>query len=113
MKTLLALFTLLLPVEASPFLVCDPYPVAGIDPSLIPVSFNITGIGANPISVQAFTLPDGTKILHYDVGPLPNGSYTVIATAVNAFAGESSASAPFTFGRGTPSQPTGLHLSPN
>ena len=80
------LITLLLTtaaIQASPFLVCDPYPTAGIDQSLIPVSFNITGFGTSPISSLAFTQPDGTVILHYDVGPLSNGQYTVSVTAQN------------------------------
>ena len=97
--------------EATPFLVCDPYP-SGQDQFMTPVSFNVTGIGANPISVPATINVDGTRQLHYDVGTLGNGNFTVTAAAVNVFGGTSPESSPFSFTKGVPTGPTGLKLSP-
>jgi hypothetical protein len=97
--------------QAAPFLVCDPYAVQ-TDPNLIPVSFDLSGVAAQPISVPVTTNADGTKILHYDLGALSHGTYTVTASAVNIFGGISPASAPFTFTDGLPATPTGLRISP-
>jgi hypothetical protein len=79
---------------ASPFLVCDPYP-AGLDQNTSPVSFILKGLSANPISTPVQTNQDGTIQLHYDLSTLGNGTYTVIADAVNVFGGVSPDSAPF------------------
>ena len=112
MKSLLFLLCLTLAAKAAPFLVCDPYPVQA-DTSLNPVSFVITGIGANPVQSQAFTLADGTIILHYDLGTLPNGKYTVAVEAVNVFGTASNPSAPFSFGKGSPNPPSNIRISPS
>jgi hypothetical protein len=108
---LLSLVALALSAHAAPFLVCDPYPVQ-TDTNLIPVSFNLTGIAAQPISTPATTNADGTKQLHYDLATLGNGTYTVTAAAVNVFGGTSPAGSPFTFTKGVPATPTNLRISP-
>ena len=112
MKSLLLLILLAVAAHAAPFLVCDPYPVQS-DPNLNPVSFVITGIGANPISSQAFTQADGSVILHYDLATLSNGRYTVTVDAVNVFGGDSGPSSPFAFSKGSPMVPSNLRISPN
>jgi hypothetical protein len=105
------LLTLAISAKAAPFLVCDPYAVQS-DPNLIPVSFDLNGIAAQPISVPVTTNADGTKQLHYDLGTLSNGTFTVTAAAVNIFGGTSPASAPFQFTKGVPAAPTNLRISP-
>ena len=112
MKLAAFLFALLANcASAAPFLVCDPYPT-NADMGLNVTTFVVTGIAANPINVQATINADGTQFLHYDVGPLQNGTYTVTAAAVNGYLKESPASVPFTFTIGVPATPTGIRLSP-
>jgi hypothetical protein len=96
---------------ASPFLVCDPYP-AGQNQFVTPSGFIVKGLSANPISAGAQVNQDGTVQLHYDLGSLGNGSYTVIADAVNVFGGVSPDSAPFTFTVGLPAPPGNLRIVP-
>jgi hypothetical protein len=105
------LLTLAISAKAAPFLVCDPYAVQ-TDTNLIPVSFNLSGIAVQPISVPVTTNADGTKQLHYDLANLSNGTYTVTAAAVNVFGGTSPAGSPFTFTKGVPATPTNLRISP-
>ena len=62
--------------------------------------------------IQAQINADGSQQLHYDLGALSNGSYTVTVAAVNGFAQESPFTPPFTFTVGAPATPTGLRLSP-
>lgn len=112
MKISLIILLMLAPIaSAAPFLTCDPYPVQ-TDPNLIPVSFNLTGLSAQPINTPVTTNADGTKQLHYDLATLGHGTFTVAASAVNIFGGVSPASAPFTFTDGLPATPTGLRISP-
>src|SRR5215510_7644974 len=111
MKTLLFVLLLGCRLAAAPFLVCDPYP-PNADMGLNVTTFVVTGIAANPINVQATINPDGSQFLHFDVGPLQNGTYTVTASAVNGYLKESPASVPFTFTIGVPATPTGIRLSP-
>jgi hypothetical protein len=108
---LLTLLSLACLAQASPFLVCDPYP-AGLAQAVMPVSFVVTGLSANPLSVPATTNSDGTIQLHYDLSALGNGTYTVTAAAVNVFGGLSGNSAPFTFTSGVPAVPTNLRITP-
>lgn len=96
---------------ASPFLVCDPYP-AGLDQSTMPVSFILKGLSGNPLSVPVQTNQDGTIQLHYDLANLGNGTYTVVADAVNVFGGVSPDSVPFTFTKGVPAALTNLRIVP-
>ena len=113
MKILLVILLLLaLRVQATPFLVADAVTPAS-DPNLNPVSYVLTGLATNPISVPATQNADGTLQLHYDLATLVNGSYTVTATAVNIFGNTSAASAPFSFTKGAPAVPSNLRISPN
>jgi len=96
---------------ASPFLVCTPV-AAGT--SSTPASYTVTGLGG-AITSPAVTISAGTVQLHLDLSAIPNGTYTVTATATNS-AGTSAASGPFTFSLPLPSMPAspaGLSLSPN
>jgi hypothetical protein len=111
MRTLLLLFLLAGLVHASPFLVCDPYP-AGLTQAVMPVSFIVKGLSANPLSVPATTNQDGTIQLRYDLSSLGNGSYTVIADAVNVYGGVSPDSSPFIFTSGVPASPANLRITP-
>jgi hypothetical protein len=111
MRTLLLSLALVGIVRAAPFLVCDPYP-PNADMGLNITTFIVTGISASSINVQATINADGSQFLHYDVGPLQNGTYTVTAAAVNGYLKESPPSSPFTFTIGVPATPTGIRLSP-
>lgn len=98
-------------VFADPFLSADPYAPTG-DPNLTPVSFIITGLGANPITSTAYIQPSTGQIyLLYDLATLPNGTYSVTAAAVNVFGGTSPASnPPFAFTKGVPGTPSNLQI---
>lgn len=94
-------------VLAAPFLVCDPYPATGQQPTDFIVT--ISGI-ANPVVSPAIDVTGG-KALHLDLGPLNlTGSRTVTAKARNQW-GESASSSPFTFTAGVPGTPGGIGLS--
>ena len=112
MRTILLLFIFAVSAWGSPFLVCDPYQTAGVDPSLIPALFTITGLGATPVTSTAFQQQDGTMILHYDLAALAKGSYTVTVSAMNQFGGSSPDGAPFHFVIGVPSTPVNIRISP-
>lgn len=105
---LLASLLIPAPVMASPFLVCDPYPATGQQPTEFVVT--ITGV-TNPITSPAVDVTGG-KALHLDLGPLnlSAGSHTATAKARNQW-GESASSAPFAFNAGTPVAPSGLGLA--
>ena len=92
---------------AAPFLVCDPYPATGQQPTEFVVT--LSGL-ATPIVSPAVDVTGG-KALKLDLGPLNlAGSRTVTAKARNAW-GESAASPPFTFTAGVPGVPGGFGLS--
>lgn len=111
MRATVLFLLLVIRVMASPFLVCDPYP-AGLSQAVMPVSFILKGLSANPISTPATINQDGTIQLHYDLGSLSNGTYTVIADAVNVFGGVSPDSGPFVFTNGVPAAPSNLRIVP-
>lgn len=91
---------------AAPFLVCDPYPATGQQPTEFVVT--ISGV-ANPVVSPAVEVTGG-KALRLDLGPLNlSGAKTITAKARNAW-GESADSAPFAFAAGTPTAPGGLGL---
>jgi hypothetical protein len=96
---------------AAPFLVCDTNPL-NTDSSLNVATYVITGLGTNPISVNASTDASGGQFLHYDLATLPNGKYTVTAAAVNSLGIASAQSAPLVFTKGAPATPQNLRLSP-
>lgn len=94
-------------VSAAPFLVCDPYPATGQQPTEFVVA--VSGI-TSPIVSPAVDVTGG-KALRLDLGPLNlTGLRTVTAKARNAW-GESASSAPLEFAAGAPSSPGGLTLS--
>jgi hypothetical protein len=98
-------------VCAAPFLTCDTNPL-NADSTLNVATYVITGLGTSPISVNASTDASGGQFLHYDLATLPNGKYTVMAAAVNAFGNSSAESAPLSFTKGAPATPLNLRLSP-
>lgn len=90
---------------ASPFIVSDPYPLSGAQPT----EFVITIAGnADPIVIPA-TKTDSGAILKWDVAGI-SGANTITAKARNAW-GESADSLPFSFTAGNPATPSGLGLS--
>lgn len=91
---------------AAPFLVCDPYPATGPQPT----DFVITVGTAAPITVPAFKEADGDVILKWDVGTL-TGAKTLTVKAKNSW-GESAATAPFSFVAGAPGPAAGMRLVP-
>ncbi len=93
------------PIYASPFLVSDPYPASGPQPTEFVISVSGT---QTPVVVPATATPQGV-ILKWDVAGV-SGSKTLTAKARNAW-GESAATPPFTFTAGTPAVPTGIGLS--
>jgi len=94
----------------APFLVCDPYPFS-TSPWLNPSNFIISGLLANAITTPAQINVDGSAQLHYDLGSIPFGNYSVTVVAVNSSGGISSPSFPFAFILGVPMAPTNVHLS--
>lgn len=94
-----------LSIQSAPFVVSDPYPSSGPQPT----EFVITVSGQSaPVIVPATSTAQGT-ILKWDVAGI-TGSKTITAKARNAW-GESAASGPFTFTAGTPAAPSGIGLS--
>jgi hypothetical protein len=92
---------------SAPFLVCDPYPATGQQPTEFVVT--VSGI-ATPVVTPAVETQQG-KILKLDLGPLNlSGSRTVTAKARNSW-GESADSSPFIFTAGRPASPSGITLS--
>jgi hypothetical protein len=94
-------------VMAKPFVVCDPYPVAmSLD------GFRIQFDGGAWVDIPLTINPDGTKQIHYDLGPLnlSTGNHVVKAKAYNVW-GDSDESLPFSFPAGKPGSPTTLFLS--
>jgi hypothetical protein len=112
MKAFLIWLWLVGTAAAAPYLTCDPYP-SNADANLNVVSFVLTGIAANPVTVQAMVGTSGSQNLYYDLGPLTNNTYTVTAAAVNGYGLEGPQSLPFTFQKGVPSAPTGLKIVPS
>lgn len=94
-----------MPIYAAPFVVSDPYPSSGPQPT----EFVITVSGQSaPVIVPATSTAQGV-MLKWDVAGI-SGSKTITAKARNAW-GESAASGPFTFTAGTPAAPSGIGLS--
>ncbi len=93
--------------NAAPFLVCDPYPSSGPQPT----EFLVTVGTAAPVTVPATRQTDGSVILKRDVAGIGTGAKTVTAKAKNAW-GESAASAPFSFVAGAPPAAAGMRLVP-
>jgi len=100
MKSLLALLVLIFmaqPLYAAPFLVCDPYPTTAEQPTDFKIAYGLV-----TITVPAETLTDGSKRLHWDLGPLSPGLYNLNVTAVKVdpvWGTTESSPAPFSFTR--------------
>lgn len=102
----LALSALVNSAFAAPFLVCDPYPPEGQQPTEFVVT--VSGLPA-PIVTPAVDTPTG-KILRLDLGPLNlSGARTVTAKARNSW-GVSADSLPLALTAGPPAPVTGITL---
>ena len=94
-----------MPIYAAPFVVSDPYPSSGPQPT----EFVITVSGQSaPVIVPATSTEQGA-ILKWDVAGM-SGSKTITAKARNAW-GESAASDSFGFTAGAAGAPSGISLS--
>lgn len=94
-----------MPIYAAPFVVSDPYPSSGPQPT----EFVITVSGQSaPVIVPATSTAQGA-ILKWDVAGI-SGATTITAKARNAWE-ESAASSPLSFVAGAPAAPSGLGLS--
>ena len=94
-----------IPIYAAPFVVSDPYPSSGPQPT----EFVITVSGSTtPVVIPATTTAQGA-MLKWDVVGIA-GSKTITVKARNAW-GESAASGPFSFVAGAPDVPSGIGLS--
>lgn len=93
--------------QASPFLLCDPYPAsAGVD------NFSVVIDGKPAVASTPLALADGSEKCHHDLAGLSNGQHTATVKACNQW-GCSASSAPFVFSVGVPSVPTGLGITTN
>jgi hypothetical protein len=61
----------------APFLVCEPYPVGGPQPTKFLITINDKAYESAPVKTS-----DGSVYLKYDIGDLPDGIYTGSAIAV-------------------------------
>ncbi len=94
-----------MPTYAAPFVVSDPYPSSGPQPT----EFVITVSGQSaPVIVPATSTAQGV-MLKWDVAGI-SGSKTITAKARNAW-GESAATNPFSFTAEKPTAPIGIGLS--
>src|SRR5215471_7416286 len=110
MRALLLILLSVTTACAAPFLVCDPVSFS-TSPWLNPSNYIISGLATNAITTPAQVNADGSAQLHYDLGSIPFGQYTVTVVAVNSSGGISSPSVPFGFVLGVPMAPTNVHLS--
>jgi hypothetical protein len=100
-------------IRAAPYLICDPYPTSGTQPT----EFSLTVDGAATVTSSAQTLTDGSRRLHYDLAGIATGAHTVTykAVLIDPYWGrlEGPASDPFDFTRpGVPAKGTGTALAP-
>lgn len=105
-KTIIAVFLFVLvaaPALATPFLVCDPYLAAVVQPSYFELMFD----GGSPVQSPVETVPTGVR-LHYDLASMTVGSHAVIVKACNQWG--CSSTVPFSFSKGVPSSPAGIKL---
>ena len=94
---LMVLVMIFIPIfaSASPFLVCDPYPVGASQPD----QFVLIIDAGSPITSPAETLVDGTKRLKYDLAGISTGSHSVTVKARIDLWGLESTSVPFSFAK--------------
>jgi len=100
-------------VRAAPYLICDPYPTTGSQPT----EFGVTVDGAAAVTSAAQTLTDGSRRLHYDLAGVATGGHSVTykPVLVDPYWGrlEGPASDPFAFTKpGAPAKGTGTALAP-
>ena len=93
------------PIYVAPFIVSDPYPPAGPQPTEFVIKFK----GSTEQVVVPATKTDQGAILKWDIANIA-GTKTITAVARNSW-GESEDSIPFTFTAGAPATPSGLTLS--
>jgi hypothetical protein len=87
--------TISITAMASPFLVCDPYPVGALQPTEFRIIY-----GTATVTSAAQTMADGSRRLNWDLGVLVPGTYNVTVTAVAVdptWGTVESTPAPFTF----------------
>uniref|UniRef100_A0A7C4Y3F2 Uncharacterized protein n=1 Tax=Caldisericum exile TaxID=693075 RepID=A0A7C4Y3F2_9BACT len=112
MKKILLLVLVLFPsvAFASPFLVCDPYPSTQTQPD-----YFIIVLDGKTYSSSAFSNPDGSKQLKFDVGFVSSGSHSLTVKACKEDANGipwCSDEVPFAFERPSAvAPPGGLKLS--
>jgi hypothetical protein len=114
-KIIIILLSIILPASVSyagPFLVSDPYPTTGSQPT----HFSIVE-GANPEVLSPAETVSGQKRLHYDLAGITTGThnYTVKAVIIDPVWGRlDSSSVPFAFQKPGPAPaPGNIALSPN
>lgn len=98
--------------NASPFVVCDPYPLEAsltdTDPPN-PEYFIVVFDNGAPITSPAYVLPDGRVMLRHDLGAVGKGKHVVKIKAAHSLWGEST-EVPFTFRAGNPNPAGGAGL---
>ena len=92
-------------IWAAPFIVCDPYPSTGAQPTY----FVVVPDGGAAVSSPPLTQTDGGKILHYDLASIANGQHNYTVAACDTWG--CTAAVPFSFTKGVLSAPSGLRLS--
>lgn len=93
--------------EAAPFLVCDPYPSTGWQPT----KFLITIDGGAVIESPAFKNPDNSVQLKYDLGSISAGSHSLTVRSADVWG--SSTAVPFSFTKPSapPTAPANINIS--
>ena len=87
----------------SPFLVCGPVDADSVTHYLVKVD------GGSATIVPAFGNPDGTVMIHYDLGTFSNGVHHLEIAAANVWG--RSEYVPFDFNKVVPNIPGGFELS--
>jgi hypothetical protein len=105
--TVVLFFLMTLLSQAAPFLVCDPYPTTGWQPT----SFLITIDGGAIITSPAFKNPNNSVQLKYDLSAVSVGAHNVTVRSADVWG--SSVAVPFTFTRPatTPAVPSNINIS--
>ena len=92
--------------SATPFLVCDPYPVTGPQPTSFSCAFDNGALVSFPPAVNT----DGSVQIHYDIASLAVGAHSVQCSASNVY-GSSALSPKFAWFAGIPSAPADSAVS--
>ena len=104
---LIASVLILLPIFAwaGPFLVCDPYMTAVVQPTY----FSVTMDGVAAVQSTPEVLADNSVRLHYDLTGISNGSHNMTVAACDIWG--CSSTVPFGFAKTVPGAPANLKLS--